>query len=244
MKKVNPLKKLMVGIDIIIEIVDARDIDGTRIRLAEKFAGTNRLMIVVNKKDLLSKGRYIGLPKNAIVISAKNGGEKDRTILMNAMMKKAKKTGVKALFIGYPNVGKSSTINMLARKKAAKVAPIAGTTKDVQWIRINENLLVTDYRGIFPRGEKKEDLIRKGAINIEQDAESYAHNFAKKILESTKMRKWAEKKFDINLEDIQIPEKVLELIAKRRGFYIKGGELNIEETAKLLIRAMKEAPEI
>ncbi|MBU0590591.1 50S ribosome-binding GTPase [Candidatus Micrarchaeota archaeon] len=239
MNEWEQLKKTMKGIDIVVELVDARDIAGTRIAIIERLAGNNRLVIIANKSDL-----KMDAAEGNRFISAKNGGEKDRAKVMKLIMDKTKKRPVKALFVGYPNVGKSSTINLLARKSAAKVAPVAGTTKNVQWIKINDELRVTDYRGVYPKHEKKHDLIRKGAINIESGAEVYAYKLAEEILESQTLRKWIEGKFDLSLDDAILGVDVLSIIATRRGFVIKGGELNIEEAAKILIRAMREAPEI
>jgi len=238
------LKKLIKEADVVIEVVDARDIKGTRLPIAEKMAGSNRLVIVANKSDLLHKGEIKKLPKNALLISAKDRSDIERKKLIMAIMARANKKAVKALLVGYPNVGKSSLINMLARRKATKVSSIAGTTKNIQWVNVDDNLKVIDFRGLFPEKEGRETLVSKGAINVEGEEEKYAHAFAEKILKNAKLRKWLEKKFDINIASAKTSEEILEIIAKRRNWYIKGGELNITEAAKILVRAMKEAPEI
>lgn len=237
------LKKLMKEANVIVEVVDARDIKGTRLPIAEKMAGTNRLLIVANKTDLLHE-ELPELPKNAIAISAKEADEKQRRSFIKAILAKTKSRPVRALFIGYPNIGKSSLINMLAHRKAAKVSSIAGTTKNIQWVKITEELTATDYRGMFPEKEAKGELVRKGAINIEGNEERYAYDFAEKILKNSKLRKWLEEKYDIDLSKAETSEDVLVAIAKRRNWYLKGGELNISEAARSLARAMKEAPQI
>ena len=245
MNKWTFLKDMITGADTVIELVDARDVPGTRLPIAEKWAGSNRLLMVANKVDLLPKGATLPrLRGKGIYISAKNADENDRWDLIRAIMARAGKSNVKAIMVGYPNVGKSTIINMLARRKAAKVSPIAGTTKNIQWVKINDSLMVSDYRGMFPSKEPKEDLVRKGAINVEEGAEAYAYDFADKILASPILGKWFIKRFDIALKGMKDSHQLMEALARRRGFFMKGGEPNLEEAAKILIRAIKDAPRI
>lgn len=232
--RMKELKGLIHEADVIVEVVDARDITGTRLPVAERMSGTSRLLIVVNKCDL---AHTIEIPKRAIGVSAKKIA--DRELLIKKILEKTEKRPAKALFIGYPNVGKSSLINLIAGRKVARVSSIAGTTKNQQWIRAGEDMMLTDYRGIFPKREKKEDLIRKRAINIDDNPE-YGYIEAKRILEKPKLKKWVFKKFEITKADH--PEDLLIEIAKKRNLIIKGGEWNIEEAAKILLRTLREAP--
>ncbi|MBU0532082.1 50S ribosome-binding GTPase [Candidatus Micrarchaeota archaeon] len=242
MDKWKLLKKLMKEAQVIIEVVDARDIEGTRLPIAERMAGTNRLLILANKKDLLSE--KVKVPRKGMLVSAKTADKDERKELINAILAKNSTRPMRALFIGYPNVGKSSLINMLAHRKAAKVSALAGTTKNVQWVRINEELQVTDYRGMFPDKETRSELVRKGALDVHGDEERYAYKLADDILKNQKLRTWLEGKYDFSLKDAKTSDDVLAAIAKRRNWYIKGGELNISEAAKSLLRIMREAPEI
>lgn len=238
------LKKLIRNADVVIEVVDARDISGTRIHAAERTAGTNRLIVIANKTDLLPKGTELRVPRKGLQISAKKADEKQRKALIRTILEKTSARPARVLVLGYPNVGKSSLINMLAQRKAAKVSSIAGTTKNVQWVKVSDELLATDYRGLYPEKEKKAELARKGAINVEHDAERYAYEAAEKILKSPKLKEWIAAQFDMDLEAAGDSGELLEAIAKRRNLYLKGGELNIHEAAKALLRAMREAPEM
>lgn len=234
------LRELIRQADVIVELVDARDIEGTRIPIAEKWAGTRRLLVIANKSDLVEEPK---IPRRGVATSAKKADEKERRRLISCILSRCGTRPVKALFIGYPNVGKSSLINVLAKRKAARVSPVAGTTTNVQWVRVDSSLMVTDYRGMFPKQDRHE-LARKGAINADMDAEAYAHGFATKILSSGKLRAWAEERFDIDLSEVEGTDGLLSAIAQRRGLFQKGGDLNMEEAARILVRAMKEAPEM
>jgi ribosome biogenesis GTPase A len=242
-KEWEDLKRLIKQSHVVVEVVDSRDIEGTRLPVAERMAGTNRLLVLANKADLLHEGDVPEVPRKGILVSAKETDEKQRRELIGLILAKTASRPVKALFIGYPNVGKSSLINMLAHRKAAKVSSVAGTTRNVQWVRVSDELRVTDYRGLYPK-QPRGELVRKGAINVSEDAERFAHDFAARVLENPKLRAWLEEKYDMSLEDAKDSEDVLVSIAKRRNWYVKGGELNTTEAAKSLVRAMKEAPEI
>jgi ribosome biogenesis GTPase A len=244
--EMNPwssLKNMIHGADVIIEVVDARDIQRTRLPLAEKWAGSRRLLMVANKTDLLLDSSNLPRLQNGGIYACAKESD-DREKIIKAILARTKNRPVRAIAIGYPNVGKSTLINMLAGRKAAKVSSVAGTTKNIQWISITPELMISDYRGMFPKYEKKDELVRKGALNVHGDEDKYAYQFADKVLKSAQLRKWLEERYDINLEDVTDSEGVLSKIAERRKWYKKGGELNLEEAARSLVRAMAEAPEI
>ena len=239
------LKDMIHGADVIIEVVDARDIHATRLPVVERMAGSRRLLMVANKIDLLPEGSEPPkLANRGFTISATAANESQRQALMRAILARTKARPAHALLIGYPNVGKSTLINMLARRNAAKVSPVAGTTTDIQWVSITHDLTISDYRGLFPKKEAKAELVRKGAMDVRGDEEAHAHPFAQRVLRSRVLRAWLEKRFDMSLKGAHTSEEVLAAIAMRRNLFIKGGELNLDEAARLLVRAMKEAPEM
>lgn len=239
------LKDMVHGADVIVEVVDARDVEATRLPLIERFSGSKRLLVVANKADLLGEGvKRPQLPNKGVSFSAKAADERARRALIRAILERTDKRPVKALLLGYPNVGKSSIINLLARRQAAKVSPVAGTTKDIQWIKIDDSLTVSDYRGVYPRHEKKEELVRKGALNIPKDAEAHANSFIRRAISEPALLEWLERKYDVDLRGKKDAQAVLEAIAIRRGWLLKGGEPNLAEAARHVVRAMKEAPRI
>jgi len=229
------LKGMIHGADVIIEIVDARDVEGTRLPV----------LVVANKIDLLAEGGELPkLQNRGFTISAKDANTNQRQALIRAILARTEARPARALLLGYPNVGKSTLINMLARRSAAKVSPVAGTTKNIQWISVTPDLTISDYRGLFPKKEERAELVRKGARDVRGDEEEHVHALAERVLRSAVMRKWAEKRFDMNLAKARSSEDVLMAIATRRKLFVKGGELNIAEAARVLVRAMKDAPEM
>uniref|UniRef100_A0A915CTR5 Nucleolar GTP-binding protein 2 n=1 Tax=Ditylenchus dipsaci TaxID=166011 RepID=A0A915CTR5_9BILA len=71
-------------------------------------------------------------------------------------------------FIGYPNVGKSSVVNTLRRKKVCKTAPIAGETKVWQYVTLVDNIYLIDCPGVvYPQGDTETQIILKGVVRVE-----------------------------------------------------------------------------
>ncbi|MDO8553916.1 MAG: GTPase [Candidatus Micrarchaeota archaeon] len=240
------LRKLLRKCEIVLEILDARDLDGTRMKRLEHWAGRERLIKIANKCDLLDKSVLDAIDKKEFlrVNSKASNREKERKKILDAILA-MKKTEPRVLVIGYPNVGKSSVINLLAGKEAARAAPIAGTTTNIQWIRLPYDILLMDTPGVFPEREERTELLRKGSINVDrlEDFEFYGLKLAKKCLNDERLSKWLETYFYIKL-DRDTPEELLEKIAKRRGWLLKGGLPNKIEACKALLRGYSEAPKL
>ena len=70
---------------------------------------------------------------------------------------------------GYPNVGKSSVINTLVKKKSCKVAPIPGETKVWQYITLMKRIYLIDCPGVvYPTGDSEADIVLKGVVRAEK----------------------------------------------------------------------------
>jgi len=161
------VNKVIENSDIVLEILDARFIEQTRNRTAEyKIKNTNKILIhVINKCDYVQKG-YLDETKkkleNCVFVSAtKHLGT---TLLKQKIMALAHKTKNPIVgVIGYPNVGKSSVINVLKGKGSARTSSEAGFTKGKQYLRVGDFLMI-DTPGIIPK-EKTKDLVLIGAKN-------------------------------------------------------------------------------
>ncbi len=232
--------------ELVLEILDARDLEGTRIRKLEHWAGKERIIKIANKIDLLDKEALSSINRNEYVpISSKSHHKnKERKKIIDAILARGKERP-RVLVLGYPNVGKSSIINLLAGREVARALPVAGTTTNVQWIRLPHDILLIDSPGVFPEFERRTELLRKGALNIEglEHFEFYALKLAEKCLTDNKMVTWLEGYFDIKIED-DTPQTLLEKIARRRQLLQKGGVLNMHEASKLLLRTVSKAPKI
>ncbi len=229
-------------VDLVVEVVDARDPIGTRNRKLEKLVMEEGkpLLIVMNKADLVPREwteeykRRSEIP--VVFISARE--RKNTGILRKEIKKLAKplleeKEKVKVALIGYPNVGKSTIINTLKGKKAVGTAPIPGYTKGKQLIRLSKKIWLLDSPGVVPIDDFDELVIKGGfpADKIEEPVKP-ALKLISRILETR--REAITEKFGI--KEFESEEEILRKIGERRGLIKSGGEVDLEETARWFLR--------
>ena len=239
------LYKVIDSSDVIVQVLDARDPQGTRCRQIEKFLREEKphkqLILVLNKCDLVPvwvTQRWVTIlseevPALAFHASIKNPFGKGSLIDLLRQFSKlhSDKKQISVGFIGYPNVGKSSIINTLRSKKVCNVAPIAGETKVWQYITLMNKIYVIDCPGVvYPIGNSDTDLVLKGVVRIEniQDPEDYIPEVLKRVktefLERTyKIKDW------VNAEDFLVK------LAIRYGKLLKGGEPNVGQVARMVL---------
>lgn len=146
-------------------------------------------------------------------------------------------------FIGYPNTGKSSIINTLRRKKVCQVAPIPGETKVWQYITLMKKIFLIDCPGIVPPSSKdtSADILFRGVVRVEHvsNPETYLPDLLQKCerkhLERTyQIKGWTNWEDDtLKLEDASA--EFIELIARKQGKLLKGGEPDEHGIAKQVL---------
>ena len=147
--------------DVVLLLVDARMPEITRnseiVDKVEKMKG-KRLIIIFNKSDLIGRKEIEKLKKdypNAFFVSStKRTGVKNLKAALENMAENWDKPSLRVGLVGYPNIGKSTLINLLAPVARAKVSAVAGTTKKTQWVRTGK-LRIMDSPGIIPFGDRK-----------------------------------------------------------------------------------------
>lgn len=170
--------------DVILHVIDARNVPGTRCLMIEKHIAKNcphkHLVFVINKIDLVPNWvakRWIGelsavRPTIAFHASMTHAFGKGALISLLRQFGKLHqdKKQISVGVIGYPNVGKSSVINTLISKKSCKVAPIPGETKIWQYITLFRNIYLIDCPGVVvdTAGDTEVDSVLKGVVRAER----------------------------------------------------------------------------
>jgi nuclear GTP-binding protein len=135
--------------------------------------------------------------------------------------------------VGYPNTGKSSIINTLRKKKVCVVAPIAGETKVWQYITLMKRIYMIDCPGIVPpnQSDTDEDLLLRGSVRVENV--EYPAQYIDTVLKRVQP-KYLQRTYELK-EPVTDAVTFLEIICRKSGRLLKGGEADIDGAAKMVL---------
>jgi ribosome biogenesis GTPase A len=241
--------------DAVCEILDARIPSSSRNPDVEELtAGKPRLM-VLNRVDLADpagtrqwRDYFRGRGFAVLETNARTGqGTRQfpaavRGLLADKLAAYAAKgqTGrmVRVMILGIPNVGKSTFINQVARRKTARAEDRPGVTRGKQWVPVDQSLELLDTPGmLWPRFEDRSVGIRlacTGAVRDEvMDLEELAchligylgRNYPQALLE----------RYQTAAEEGDSGWDLLVKAGRRRGFVVRGGEVDTERMARILL---------
>lgn len=241
-------------IDVVVEITDARiPFSGRNPNFDDIIKGKPRL-IVMNKSDLaddeISKqwiDFYAKQGIKVIPISCATGAGINKIFseakkIIAEKIERDRERGIsktlKLMMVGIPNVGKSSLINRLSGKAGTITGDRPGVTKGKQWIRIKSDAELLDTPGILPQKFDSENVAVKlawsGAI---KDEITNTELLSYSLLEYLRDNYYEALCTRYKLSDCQDLEgwEILDLIGRKRGFVISGGEIDTERAAKMVI---------
>ena len=237
--------------DVILHVIDARNVPGTRCTMIEKHIAKNashkQLVFVLNKIDLVPNWvakRWIGelsavRPTIAFHASMTHAFGKGALISLLRQFGKlhADKKQISVGVIGYPNVGKSSVINTLISKKSCKVAPIPGETKIWQYITLFRNIYLIDCPGVVvdSAGDTETDSVLKGVVRAErlENPEDFIDSILKVVRREHIAAQYGLPKDGNNTWTTSLD--LMEKIAKKTGRLLKGGDPCLRSAALYLI---------
>ena len=162
------VKNIIRKSDIVLEILDARFPELTRIWKMEQLASIYKkpVILVINKADIISgaalekiRDRYNN--DNYVIISAKFSNGIFNLIKRIKTIVKAENP--KVAIIGYPNTGKSSLINRISKGGRAKTSSESGFTKGLQLISGKGHLKLFDTPGVVPFSHR--DDVKLGLVS-------------------------------------------------------------------------------
>jgi nuclear GTP-binding protein len=134
--------------------------------------------------------------------------------------------------IGGPNTGKSSIINTLLKKKVCTVAPIPGETKVWQYVSLMKRIYLIDCPGVVPPSstDTPTDLVLRGVVRVEKVEQP--EQYISALLERVKHHHM-EKTYD--LKGWTNATELLELLARKSGRLLRGGEPDLDGVAKMVL---------
>ncbi len=154
---------------------------------------------------------------------------------------------LRVMVLGIPNVGKSSLINRIAGGKRAKVEDRPGVTRDKQWVQTREGLDLLDMPGVlWPKFDDRlvgENLALTGAVK-----DVVIDTIELSVILINRLRathpKLLAARYKLTEDDMseEISDgELFEIIARRRGFLLRGGEINDDRTAAVLLDEFRAA---
>jgi len=240
-------------IDSVIYVLDARAVKACFNQKFDAIIGNRPVLYVINKADTVEKKDLEKWVKflsdnnmHCVVTNSttnRHVGEITAELLsinkdlIERYRDKGVNRAVRAMVIGVPNTGKSTLINSLCGGKRAITGNKPGVTRGRQWIVIDEKLELMDTPGTMSPNIEEQDLARDlafiGSINDEiLDKDELALELVKVLVNNHREKLF--QRYNISGEF----EKDIELmyaIGKSRGFMMKGGEIDLERTSKVII---------
>ena len=251
-------------IDVVLEVLDARIPMSSQNPDIKKIISKKKKIVILNKADLAEEketnkwARYFANNGIKAIPTDLNLGKGTKEILkqiekaMQEELEKAAAKGrtnknIRIMIIGIPNVGKSSLINRLVNKKTAEVGNRPGVTKQKQWVRIEKNIELLDTPGVlWPKFEDEKvalNLAYTGSIKDEiLPKTEVAYQLLKLLYTNYKIEFLT--KYKLTEEDISsiitnvdcdFILELMNLIAKKRGALISGGEIDYEKVAGIIL---------
>lgn len=248
-------------IDAVVEIIDARIPLSGRNPCFDDMIKSKPRLIVMNKYDLADpkicdmwaawfrKNNISVLP---ISCETNLGINKIAPALKNLLREKIEREAqkgvnkpIRIMMIGIPNVGKSTLINRLSKRAIAKTGDRPGVTRTKQWVRLKDGLEMLDTPGILPPKFEDQECAKKlaftGAIKDEiADTELLCCELLEILKDAYKNELCQRYKINEDIADKKGYE-ILEMIAKRRGFVISGGEFDTERAANVVLDEFRAA---
>lgn len=239
-------------VDIVIEIRDARMPLASGNPLLNELAVNKEKLIILNKADRADKKEndlWLTYFDKALLCDSVNERITNKVVdevklILKAKLDKAKARGIRkktlrAMVVGIPNVGKSTFINNVVKKKIAKAENRPGVTKNLQWIRINEDVELLDTPGVlWPKIEDQNQakiLALLGSMNDEiLDGEQLTY-FGLDYIKNNYPGLLKER-YGINEDETDL----IEAIGKSKMWLISEGLVDRTKTYNMVLKDIRE----
>ena len=249
------IKESLPFVDLVTEIVDARiPMSSSNPELAEMIGNKPRI-VLLNKCDVADEkttAKWVEYYKKngvyALPVDCRSGKGLNaylplvRNVLKDKIKRNEEKGMVgkplRVMVVGIPNTGKSSFINKMAGRNRAKVADKPGVPRSNSWFAVGSGFELLDTPGVlWPKFDDKsvgDKLAFIGSVKDEViDIESLAmrlinvlkNGYSERLTERFKITDFSDK------EDYEI----LEMIGRKRGMLISGGEIDYERASVMLL---------
>lgn len=251
------IKESLSMVDAVTEILDARIPLSSRNPEIEQITTGKPRIILLNKCDVADEritrewinyferkgftalpvdcrsGKGLGAYRPAV---RKVLAEKIKSNEQKGMAGKS----LRVMVVGIPNTGKSSFINRMAGKNRAQVADRPGVTRHNQWFNIGNGIELLDTPGVlWPKFDDPSVGDKLAFIGSVKDTVLDSETMAVRLIDVLKKEypNTLSQRYKINGIDFAETEsfEILELLGKKRGMLISGGEIDTERASVTLL---------
>lgn len=257
-KALHEVEERLKVVDVVIELFDARAPQSSVNEHLEKATQHKKKLYIFTKADLADpiktkewQKHFSNSDSKVLVVNLND--KKSYNLISNAVVELGKSKWAKeaargmkpqpirTMIIGIPNVGKSSLINLLAKRKAAGVQNKPGYTRGEQWIRVNKDFLLLDTPGILPMSyENKEKAAHLALIGSIREDILPNYDLVDILLEFLKGHYPNALKDRFDIEEITSHRAVCTTIADKRKLLKSNSILDTEKAEQLLLKEFKD----
>ncbi|MCI6401245.1 MAG: ribosome biogenesis GTPase YlqF [Candidatus Fimivicinus sp.] len=251
------IKESLPLVDAVTELLDARVPLSSRNPELNELIANKPHIVLLNKCDMADeaasrrwKAWFDGRGTPALAVDCRSGrglnayGETVRTLLQDKIQSNIEKgmpgRALRMMVVGIPNTGKSSFINRMAGRSRAKVADKPGVTRQNQWFAIGGGIELLDTPGVlWPKFDDPEVGNRLAFIGSVKDEVVDVETLAVRLL-AVLGAQYRDRLCDrYKLDEAAVaecgPYELLELIGRKRGMLVRGGEIDTERASAMLL---------
>lgn len=257
-KALNEVEERIKLVDVVIELFDARAPLASQNPYLENIVANKKKLVVLTKADLadpeqtkiwenelknkfdsllvmnLTENKITDALTKAVLALGKEKRERD-------MRRGMKPQPLKTMIVGIPNVGKSSLINKLAKRKAAGVQNKPGFTRGEQWIRVNQDFILLDTPGILPMNyDDQSKATNLALIGCVKEDILPNHILLESLLKTLKNNYPSSLEERYGIKEITTYEEVVKQVADRRKLLDSNGELDLLRSEALILKEFKD----
>ena len=253
-KTMDNIRLSLKLVDIVGEIIDSRIPISSKNPVIDDVLKDKPRIMILNKSDMADENEtkkwlsyYRKKGYGAVVVDAlhSKGLDKIYSVAKEMLADKFKKLEeknlsaktIRMMIVGIPNVGKSTFINSISKRKSAKIGDRPGVTKQVQWIKTKNDLELLDTPGVlWPKFEDERiglHLAFTGAIKDEiMDIENLAFRFIDEL--NKKDVNILKNRYNLSEDSYEETIFLMDEIGRNRGAILKKNEIDYFKVANLV----------
>lgn len=253
-KTMDNIRSSLKLVDIVGEIIDSRIPISSKNPVIDDVLKDKPRIMILNKSDMADENEtkkwlsyYRKKGYGAVVVDAlhSKGLDKIYSVAKEMLADKFKKLEeknlsaktIRMMIVGIPNVGKSTFINSISKRKSAKIGDRPGVTKQVQWIKTKNDLELLDTPGVlWPKFEDERiglHLAFTGAIKDEiMDIENLAFRFIDEL--NKRDINILKNRYNLSEDSYEDTLYLMDEIGRNRGAILKKNEIDYFKVANLV----------